>query len=485
MNTIKEGVEIEDKYRISSVLGNKIYSKDKYKNIMTVYPSIYNKDSIISLIRIQKVINRIILGIASDNSMLDQLENGTLEIEGNIVKFSNRSDEIFRILNYIRNNRNRSNDGNRIYTGLIRTDYIEDIKGYFKIVEINTISCSFIVNGPEINRYHSTLSGYSEWMDSLNDVTKGECRDKKVFESDSLIKFIEYIKILSNKYNSNSNKYNSNSNGNSNSNTGNGSSNGIFVLLDNDKTEESKNYPEKRRIIDELNKNGIESEYLTVEEFIRRYSIRNNRVFIDDKEVGIVYYRWLYNADQYTEEIIKMRVDIEGTLAISIPDASVQIAGLKFFQLLLCNKSFLKKYTQENGLEKYFVDILTVKEYLEVKEKEEYKDKEYVLKPLSEGGGHNVFDKAEIDKKTRDLSEEKKEGYILMEKINGKQRMNRSPNKPVGPCISEIGIFGSFVGKGPEIEHSEDSGYILRTKYASVDEVGVSAGFGMLDSIMM
>ncbi len=48
---------------------------------------------------------------------------------------------------------------------------------------------------------------------------------------------------------------------------------------------------------------------------------------------------------------------------------------------------------------------------------------------------------------------------------------------------SELGIF-SYLVSNQQILYSEVSGYMLRTKNDKYDEVGVSKGTGMLDSII-
>jgi hypothetical protein len=48
---------------------------------------------------------------------------------------------------------------------------------------------------------------------------------------------------------------------------------------------------------------------------------------------------------------------------------------------------------------------------------------------------------------------------------------------------SELGIF-SYLVSNQQILYSEVSGYLLRTKNDKYDEVGVSKGAGMIDSII-
>lgn len=56
----------------------------------------------------------------------------------------------------------------------------------------------------------------------------------------------------------------------------------------------------------------------------------------------------------------------------------------------------------------------------------------------------------------------------------------------VGPSISELGIYGIFLGSGrndPLL--NQYAGYLLRTKAEGVDEGGVATGYSVLNSIYL
>jgi len=83
------------------------------------------------------------------------------------------------------------------------------------------------------------------------------------------------------------------------------------------------------------------------------------------------------------------------------------------------------------------------------------------------------------------------------------QRIFPSPQKTaflrngkleVLPSISELGIFGTFVGYGSSSLSSDTAvspilnnygGYLLRTKPLGVDEGGVATGYSVLNSIIL
>jgi glutathione synthase len=54
------------------------------------------------------------------------------------------------------------------------------------------------------------------------------------------------------------------------------------------------------------------------------------------------------------------------------------------------------------------------------------------------------------------------------------------------PSISELGVYGTFLGDGTSKPlMNECAGYLLRTKPHGVDEGGVAAGFSVLNSILL
>ena len=48
--------------------------------------------------------------------------------------------------------------------------------------------------------------------------------------------------------------------------------------------------------------------------------------------------------------------------------------------------------------------------------------------------------------------------------------------------LSELGIYGTFVGRGDTVILNAEAGHLIRTKAATSDEGGVAAGFAVLDS---
>lgn len=439
-----------------------------------VYPSDYNRKTVQDLFKSQIETNNLVLRISQDTKMLDTLAEGKLIVSGRAFTVSARPGTMYGVLERIRKQRK---EVGVIKAQLLRTDYIEDKKKQFKQVEINTISCAFILLGRNVNMMHQEM--YPD-IDEMNNCIREEISGKKdirqknpssILISDAPEYFIQFIVSIQSEY---KRIY---------------ESTGEFLLVDGPEDAKEKNKQEKKQIIEMLNKIGIEAQIVTIDELISKYSVKNNRFFYDKKEVSIIYYRWLYNIEQYTEEIVKMRISAESSFAISIPDVSTQIVGLKFFQHLFTFPDFLQKYTISNSdkpnnsdnLSRYFVSFADIEEYKE-RSALAKKNSKYVLKPLREGGGNNLFGD-EVDKKIKEIPGAETKEYVLMEEIEGRETLNRAENGPLDKVIGEIGVFG-FLIQSPYINSNSFGGYILRTRYASIREAGVSSGNGYLDSII-
>lgn len=442
--------ELKEKYRLRRQEGEEVQEIP-----ITMFPSVYCEEKIKGVFELQGAVNGIVQRLAGDREMLGRLAEGKLEIAGARVQISTDSDEMYRILENIR----RARKDVRKVSGLfIRTDYIENLEGVFKQVEINTVSCSFVMSGQNVNKLHQELAGAPEWVAHF-EKSVGQ-RLGELLISEAPEKFLRFVRLLSAAYEKTH------------------GSRGCFVILDVDSSAHTKNYLEKQQMLEMVRSVGVDARHLSVDELIAGCALRENRLFYQEQEVGIVYYRWLYNADQYSPEVVRLRTEIESSYAVPVPSVEVQIAGLKFFQQLLTNPAFLSQYSTHPLLKRSFVEFRTVSEY-----KQNPPSQPYVLKPLHEGGGNNFFGE-EATSKLHSLSAKEAEGYILMEEIAGRVRKNRSLHQPLGDTIGEVGVFGYAVSS-PAGEESGPAGYILRTKYSYSNEAGVSAGFGSLGTVAL
>lgn len=113
----------------------------------------------------------------------------------------------------------------------------------------------------------------------------------------------------------------------------------------------------------------------------------------------------------------------------------------------------------------------------------------FVLKPQREGGGNNLYDD-ELAAALRTWAPERLAGHVLMQRIQAPQRpafLVRDGEVASGPAISELGVFGTYLGDSSRDRQSVNdyAGYLVRTKLAHVNEGGVATGYAVLDSVML
>jgi glutathione synthase len=113
----------------------------------------------------------------------------------------------------------------------------------------------------------------------------------------------------------------------------------------------------------------------------------------------------------------------------------------------------------------------------------------YVLKPQREGGGNNIY-RLSIPGFLSSLPDESYyNAYILMEMIQPPPVTNsiiREGKVVTGGVVGELGVFGTILwDKDGNILNNEEAGWLLRTKAKGIDEGGVAAGFGSVDSVFL
>lgn len=113
----------------------------------------------------------------------------------------------------------------------------------------------------------------------------------------------------------------------------------------------------------------------------------------------------------------------------------------------------------------------------------------YVLKPQREGGGHNIY-RSQIPEFLASLPNEMHyNAYILMELIQPPPLNNsiiREGKVVTGGIVGELGVYGTILwdSDGRVLENDE-AGWLLRTKGKGIDEGGVAAGYGCVDSVCL
>lgn len=218
-------------------------------------------------------------------------------------------------------------------------------------------------------------------------------------------------------------------------------------------------------------------------------------LIVNDVVASVVYFRAGYDPQHYpSQNEWDARLLIEKSYAIKCPSIQYQLAGTKKVQQALAKPGilsrFIKDSTQIKAISNIFTGIYSLDDNEEGRRGLEMalKDPErYVLKPQREGGGNNTYGLDIVDALNK-MTPLERSGYILMERIFPPiskgyvvRPAGASPPELVD-LISELGIFGAIIGDKTKILYNKQCGHMLRTKLSSVNEGGVAAGLGALDS---
>ena len=227
----------------------------------------------------------------------------------------------------------------------------------------------------------------------------------------------------------------------------------------------------------------------------------DRRLLIDkDREVGLVYYRYCYDPSQYmkSDQSWQLRLKIETSKAIKCPSISYHLSGVKKLQQILTNRDVVERFVPQEeagrlhstftgiwGLERDQSGDEAVAMALREPEK-------FVLKPQREGGGNNIYGQDIVDALTPIRDKQEREAFILMQMIRPPVFNNyiltanvRADAASPDPIVSELGIFGSILGSKDEVIFNREDGHVVRSKRLGVNEGGISAGFGSIDSPLL
>ena len=160
--------------------------------------------------------------------------------------------------------------------------------------------------------------------------------------------------------------------------------------------------------------------------------------------------------------------------------------GAKKIQQVLSSAGVLEKFLSKEDVQKvrrcfagvYEVNDDSIAAAIENPE-------HFVLKPQREGGGNNFYGQ-DIPKKLKQMSILERGAYILMQRIfppaQNSILLAKGGQIKLSKALSELGIYGAYLGDGTTEHFNEKAGHLLRTKVDGVDEGGVASGFAVLDS---
>lgn len=221
--------------------------------------------------------------------------------------------------------------------------------------------------------------------------------------------------------------------------------------------------------------------------------VRKALVLGGETEVSVVYFRAGYTPNDYAGEAEwEARLLVERSLAVKCPSIGQHLAGTKKVQQVLAEPAQLARFMdaeQAAMLRSSFAGLYGLDEdggdAVEAAVAQAIDRPEaFVLKPQREGGGNNLYGD-ELREALRTMSAQERASYILMQRIVPPTHavpLMRDGALDGGACISELGIYGVFLGDGRQVLLNKQTGHLLRTKLADVDEGGVCAGFAVLSS---
>ncbi len=246
----------------------------------------------------------------------------------------------------------------------------------------------------------------------------------------------------------------------------------------------------------------IKVEFMSLREIEERGMVGDNGdLFVDGGggrvQVSVVYFRAGYTPDDYpTEAEWNARILIERSSAMKCPSVGYHLAGTKKIQQVLGEDGILESMgvdpddcrTIRSTFAQQFSLGQTPTSGAEEAVKAAIVDgSNWVLKPQREGGGNNLYGQELSKFLSMHREDESIGGYVLMQRIFPRLAPTvffRNGKADVHPSISELGIYGTFVGDGEAPMINDYAGYLLRTKPAGVDEGGVATGYSVINSII-
>lgn len=418
-------------------------------------PSIFPRNQFHKAVNLQVTLNELVHAVAYDDDFLTETLQMTIQADD----FTKRLFDIYKTV--------RSESLlNTINLGVIRSDYMLHSDNTIKQVEINTVASSFGAVSSVIAKTHKYVMrelGYN-----------GSDHEKNLPDNGSVQNICRGMIRAWELYNN---------------------ENAVIVFIVEDFT---MNICDQRILefhIREVNP-SIQILRLTLTEMANAATLDENlklklRGKASDIEVALVYFRAGYEPNHYpTENEWNARLMIERSRSIKCPSINYHLAGTKKVQQALAVPGVLKRFLNDEDKIQLVENVFTGLYPLEAASAYEMAMSEpnkYVLKPQREGGGNNFYGD-EIPKALGDIKDGvQRSAWILMDRIvpptiQGYVIRSGTSKLDVSDCVSELGIFGIIIDNADNIFENYQAGHMLRTKLSTVNEGGVAAGLGAVDT---
>uniref|UniRef100_A0A8C7YCY0 Glutathione synthetase n=1 Tax=Oryzias sinensis TaxID=183150 RepID=A0A8C7YCY0_9TELE len=392
----------------------------------TLFPSPVPKAVFLQALEVQTHFNTLVDKISQDSDFLQEALANTIEVDD----FTAR---LFRIHQQIL----EEGRSQKIVLGLNRSDYMldqrQDGTSALKQIEINTFAASFgglSSRTPDVHRHILKVAGRPEESRQILDNNPAAGLARAVAKAWELY----------------------------------GSERAFVMFL---VEEVQRNIFDQRYVESELWRRNIPTIRKRFDDVCGSGSLdQDKRLFVDGKEVAVVYFRNGYMPQNYTsEECWDARLMMERSRAVKCPDISTHLAGTKKVQQVLARPGVLEKFFPDQPeavkqIRATFAGLYTLDMGPEGDQTVEMAlaaPDRYVLKPQREGGGNNIYG-AEIRQVLEGLKDAtQRTAYILMDKINPAPVQNyllrQGGPLTLSNCLSELGAFGAYVRHGIDARH--------------------------------
>ncbi|PSB12101.1 glutathione synthase [Pleurocapsa sp. CCALA 161] len=266
----------------------------------------------------------------------------------------------------------------------------------------------------------------------------------------------------------------------------------LFVVQANE-----RNVFDQRLLEIALIERGIKVVRASLEAIGEQGEVRQGHLLLNGEIAAITYFRAGYRPDELESKIARQgRQLIARSTTVSVPDLPTHLAGTKKIQQVLTNPQLLKLFLDEEDIaivRTAFAQIYTLDVQIKfegkmmlAKEAAILQPEQFVLKPQREGGGFNLYGE-DLRQCLQNLPAEAGNAYILMERLYPPVSPGwglRDGKLWQGQVVHEIGQYGILIAHGDRILTNQAAGYLVRTKLGEMNEGGISAGYGHLNSLV-
>uniref|UniRef100_T1GYN1 Glutathione synthetase n=1 Tax=Megaselia scalaris TaxID=36166 RepID=T1GYN1_MEGSC len=386
-------------------------------------PSVFPRKQFEKAVNLQTTLNELVHAVAYDDDFL----TGTLQMTIQADDFTKRLFDIYKTVK-------SENLLNTVNLGVLRSDYMLHSDNTIKQVEINTVASSFGAVSSVIAKTQKYIMG---------ELGFGGADHEKNLPVNSSVQSICRGMIRAWELYNNENSV-------------------IVFIVEN----LTMNICDQRILefhIRETNPK-IQVLRLTLTEMASAATLDESfklklRGKYGDVEVALVYFRAGYEPNHYpTEDEWNARLMIERSRSLKCPSINYHLAGTKKVQQALAVPGILKRFINDEDKIRMVEDVFTGL---------------YPLESLS------AYEMA--------MNEPGKSAWILMDRIvpptiQGYVIRSGTKDLIVNDCVSELGIFGIIIDNADNIFENYQAGHMLRTKLSTVNEGGVAAGLGAVDT---